>query len=326
MRITYYVHDLEFPLREGVRKQAWWLAQAMKKRGHDVSIVSTSHRRGTVVVEGIPITYGNIFGICRIQTDVLHYISHPSPLILPSLLFARAKVSVMTMFDGELNGFFKRPWAFALSLLVTKKIKKITLQTQYQKRALEKTRVRVPVMLVDPIIPMLQRKGRRSKHPSLLFMSHLYPSKGIAETLEAYRLARKEIPELTLTVANSAIRHYGEKMRELNEDDVDVKRIVDPATELSKAWVYLYPILEAQETFSVPLSLIEAIQVRTPWISTRVGGIADYFDGKCLVAPGSAAELKDKIIEFVRRPYVGRLKRKISNERVIAHFEEIYES
>ena len=63
MNIIYYVHDLSFPLREGVRKQAWWLATEMRAQGHTVTIISTSSRRGTVVKEGISITYGS--GITR---------------------------------------------------------------------------------------------------------------------------------------------------------------------------------------------------------------------------------------------------------------------
>ena len=114
MKITYYVHDLEFPLREGVRKQAWWLAQAMKQKGHYVEIVSTSKRNETLFKDGIKITYGGPFSIRKVKTDIMHYISHPSPLILPLLLYTRASKKIMTMFDGYLNGFRKKPWSCLL--------------------------------------------------------------------------------------------------------------------------------------------------------------------------------------------------------------------
>jgi hypothetical protein len=82
MKIVYYVHDLSFPLREGVRKQAWWLAKAMKQRGHDVEIVSTFGKDGAkkkkrVVRDGIPVHYGNLFQIAAVDADVVHYLSHP---------------------------------------------------------------------------------------------------------------------------------------------------------------------------------------------------------------------------------------------------------
>ncbi|HLC20179.1 MAG TPA: hypothetical protein VJK72_04630, partial [Candidatus Nanoarchaeia archaeon] len=92
MKIVYYVHDLEFPLREGVRKQAWWLATAMKQRGHDVSIVSTSSkRRDFIEKEGVQITYGSPLSFRKVKADVIHYISHPTPLILPMLASAQAE-------------------------------------------------------------------------------------------------------------------------------------------------------------------------------------------------------------------------------------------
>ena len=57
MKIIYYVHDLHFPLLEGIRKQAWWLAKAMQKEGHEVEIISTAPVNKKIIKEGIPIVY-----------------------------------------------------------------------------------------------------------------------------------------------------------------------------------------------------------------------------------------------------------------------------
>src|SRR3989344_2719328 len=95
MKISYYVHDLTFPLVEGVRKQACWMAKAMHTAGFDVEIYSTGHPKHTIVHENIPIHYGTPWQIRHVTTDIMHYISHPSPLILPLLLRVKAKKQIM---------------------------------------------------------------------------------------------------------------------------------------------------------------------------------------------------------------------------------------
>ncbi len=328
MRITYYVHDLTFPLREGVRKQAWWLAQAMKKRGHDVSIVCTSSQRKKIIVEGIPIAYGSALGIASLQTDVIHYISHPTPLIIPLLLRARARKQVMTLFDGYLNGFWKRPWSGLVSRLVSKKVHSITLQTEYQKKLFTSAKIDAHVHTIPPIIPSFKRKGKKSKKASLLFMTHLHPLKGIYEVLGAYDFLAPQFPGLVLTIANSGITHHSAVLQEIRRRDdknIILKTVVDPAEELSHAWVYLYPIQSAQETFSVPLSLIESIQVKTPWISCDVGGLREYFDAPFLLPVHDVHALAACVARVLRKPSVGKLLKNINNKKTIRAFEELYE-
>ena len=332
MRITYYVYDLAFPLVEGVRKQAWMLATAMQNQGHQVTILSTSpknKRRRTMVREGITIRYGSPWQISRCKTEVLHYISHPSPLILPLLLRAKAKKQIMTMYDGALNGFWRRWWDCLMSSLVKKKVQIITLQTNFQRRILKKTRLRnLPVEHIPPLIPTLKRVKQKDDKPRLLFMSHLSPSKGIREVLLAFYLARKEIKNLRLVICNSKIQRnrYGELIRKINRSDIILKEKVNPAEELSKAWIYLYPLRRAQETFSIPLSLIEAAQVGTPYISTKVGAIPEYFPEEYLVSPGDVIELHRKIIELLKKKKHNlKMKKEINNKEVVAQFLQLYQ-
>lgn len=326
MKIVYYVHDLRFPPREGVRKQAWWLAKAMKSKGHDVAIVSTSRQWGKDRVDGIPITYGGVFSLPRVTADVIHYLSHPSPIMTPLLLRARARKQVMTMFDGYLNGFWKRPWGRAISRLVNRKISVITVQTEYQRGLLCRTPVSAPVMKVPPLSPQVKRTARRSTKPRLLFMSHLHPNKGIDEVIAAYKEIRNK-REVELVIADSGVTGHLKKVDLIKREfpEITFKGIVNPADELSKAWVYVYPVRHPQETFSVPLSLIEAIQIGTPWIASRVGGVAEYFDEGSLVEPGNTMQLAEKVMGYMRKKAVGKLNRKINNKKVIAQIEKIYE-
>lgn len=329
MKITYYVHDLSFPLVEGVRKQAWMLATAMHKKGHRVNIVSTSKKRATIVKEGIKIQYGSPFQISRVKTEILHYISHPSPLIVPLLFRARAKKQIITMYDGALNGFWKRWWDPLLSSWVRRKVRIITLQTFFQKKIIQKTRLKhIPTVQILPLIPLLRRSAKQEETPTLLFMSHLSTSKGIKETLIAFAKARKKIKNLRLVICDSRIQRstkYHRLLKRIGKGDIVVKQKVDPQQELSQAWVYLYPLHRAQETFSIPLSLIEAIQVGTPYISTTVGAIPDYFQAEYLVRPRNSQALAQKIVEIIgKKKHHLQLRSEIDNKKVVEQFLQLY--
>ena len=48
----------------------------------------------------------------------------------------------------------------------------------------------MPFKKIPPLIPKLKRKGKKSKKPGLLFMTHPHPAKGINETLAAYQILK----------------------------------------------------------------------------------------------------------------------------------------
>ena len=188
MKIVYYVHSLHFPLREGIRKQAWWTAQAMQQQGHEVEILSTATCNKKIVREGIPITYIKLWRTKKIKADIVHYMIHPTPMIVPFLLLTKAKTQFLTIHDGALNCFWKRIWWLFLSPIINAKIDRVIVQTEYQQSLLQKTSLKVPAVKIPPIMSPFpfHRKMKKNKTPTLLFMSHLHESKGIREVLKAF--------------------------------------------------------------------------------------------------------------------------------------------
>jgi len=327
MKITYYVHDLKFPLTEGYRKEAWFLAKESRKKGYEVEILSTSKKNEVLMKEGIKITYGSVFKISKCNADVIHYISQPSPLILPLLLRAKAKKQIMTIFGGHLNSFWERPWDFFISKLVNKKISILTVQTDFQMQLLGETKLNIETKKIPPLISDFKRDGSRDKDPSILFMTHMNELKGINDVIDAFLLTRDQIKGLKLVIADSGMTKNSkikDRLVKINKGDIILKKIVDPQKELSKTWVYVYPLQTARETFSVPLSLIEAIQIKTPYISTNVGGIPEYFDDRCLVPPKDPNAIADKIKEFIAKPDVFGLKKEINNKEVAKEYMGLY--
>ncbi len=332
MKITYYVHDLKFPLTEGYRKEAWYLAQEASKQGYEVEIRSTvkwkKSKKKIINKERIKIIYGNAWNLSKCKTDFIHYLSQPTPYIIPLLLRAKAKKQIMTIFGGHLNSFWERPWDNLLSRLVNKKIEMITVQTDYQKELFKRTKITRPIKKIPPLIPNLKKKIKRSREPSLLYMSHLEKLKGIDDIIKAFLIIRKKRKKIKLVIADSGMtkdhRIY-QFIRKINKGDIILKKIVNPEEELSQAWVYLYPLRSARETFSVPLSLIEAIQVGTPYISTTVGGIPEYFYQNSLVPPKNVRLLAKKIMELIDEPIVYPLKKKIENKTVSQQYLQLYQ-
>ena len=340
MKIVYYVHDLEFPLREGVRKQAWWLATAMKQRCHDVSIVSTSSkRRDFIEKEGVQITYGSPLSFRKVKADVIHYITHPTPLILPMLASAQAERQLMTFFDGNLNGFWRRIWSPLTTGLVKRNVNIVTVQTDYQ-TSLLRQHLSLPVQQVPPMAPMFSPQKHRATQPTILVMTHLHSSKGITDVITAFKLLRLRMPQARLIIADSGLTKntfLAKKIERMHRKNIFLKKIVQPDIELAHAWLYVYPVREAQETFSVPLSLIEAQQVGTPAIATNVGGIPEMIQDKKngrLVNPADPERLAEAIIELVQNKNLanrlgGQAKidaeQKFSSEKMIARTIQAYE-
>ena len=326
MKIVYYVHDLEFPLREGVRKQAWWLATAMKQRGHDVSIVSTSRRRDLIEKEGIQITYGHPFSLRGVTADVIHYMTHPTPLILPLLASAHAGRQIMSMFDGNLNGFWRRVWSPLTTSLAKRNINIVTVQTDYQ-TSLLRQHLSLPVQQVPPLAPTFSPQKHRSTQPTILVMTHLHSSKGITDVIAAFKLLHLKMPQARLIIADSGLtknQPLAKKIGKMHKMNIFLKKIVQPDIELAHAWLYVYPVREAQETLSVPLSLIEAQQVGTPAIATNIGGIPEYFSNEMLVPPKNPAALAKKMYLFLTDPVVVPMKCTIDNTAVVDTFLRLY--
>ena len=330
LKIIYYVHNLEFPLREGVRKQAWWLAKLMKEQGHNVEIICTrkkSKLTNKITKDNIPITYGSPLQISKVEADIIHYITHPTPLIIPLLLRAKVNKSILTMFDGHLNEFWKRPWTPILNFLINKKVNHITLQTEFQKNLYKETKLTPKTTQNFPFLKRFSRTFPKSTTPTLLFMTHMLESKGIHDVLDSFVIARKSLSNLKLIIADSGMTKNKEiykKINNINQGDIILKKVVNPQDEMSKAWVYLYPIQTAKETFSIPLSLIEARDTKTEFISTIVGALPEFFNRDSLVPPKNPEELAKKIIHKISSREKTKLKLSWNNQQVLEKFKELY--
>jgi glycosyltransferase involved in cell wall biosynthesis len=324
--------DLRFPLAEGLRKQAWWLAQALNDK-YQVTVYARGSGLGKRerVVEGI-----KIIDLPRwrywIAADIIHVVGCPNPDMAVLLRRSRCKKLFVSIFDGALCRFWES-WFSRLALKDLKRsASRIFVQTRHQQAIAERFFAPGQVAILPPLIPHLKRKGPKAKRPTLLFMSHLSPHKGIHEVLKAYADLIAKGGKMTLVIADSGVHQRPKdidariRMINLQGGNIVLKGVVDPAVELSKAWLYLYPVRSEHNTFSVPLSLVEAAQAGTPFVSSDVAGISEYFEREFLVHELSAQALTQKIIALLRSRQRPKLKIPINNEKTIAELVRQYSS
>lgn len=309
MEIVYVVRKLQFPLAEGNKKQAWELAKVFSRK-HNVTVIHFGEK--SFFKEDIPIVAFHSFKQNTI--DVIHFIS-PTIKELFHCRTLQAKKRVISLYDGKIGGFFGvMPnlllWWFKLDTAIL-----------YSRRQLPRLRNYV---IVPPLKPKFKQKKKKTKQPSLLFMHVLIWVKGIHVLLKAFHLLKRKDLKLKLVAIKNPAGIKKQKQIEV------VEGFVDAEAELSKAWIYLYPVVKATRTLAVPLSFIEAIQCGTPFIGTTVGAIPDYFDKKFLVPPNDPEQLARKIEDILdhysayRKHLKHALKKKWTNEDVVRKLERIY--
>lgn len=340
-KICYYVHDLNFPIVEGIRKEAWFLAKSFQGKGYDITILSTSNKKMIIKKDGIRIIYGNLFDISKhaYDVDVLHIISHPTVFVFPLLSRTKAKKIIVTCFDGELAKFWERPWYF-LSKYLSKRINVFTVQTKYQKKIVEKFLPRIKTMIIPPMIPNFKQTKKKSKTPRILFMSYFGEKKGFYDLLKACKHLHNE--NIGLVLADSQLKRRApgihKKINDIKKKcklKIVLKGVVNPEDELSKSWIYVYPIQTPLDSFSIPISLFEAYQTNTLFLVSNVGGINEYVDENYLFEPKNVKELakilgyylnqfsenRDKTIKKLKKE---AFKIEVNNDTIAKQFESIY--
>lgn len=304
-KIISIIDSFEFPLREAQRKQIWWTALDRQKKGYDVSILILSREnQPDLVEEGITIKFIDRKDVkmLRIKSDQIHFINNTISHGL-FILFGSKGFKTLTLTDGEILGESKRTFRKILSAFLPLLFHKIQVYTDYQKSSLLFKKAEK----ILPFLPTIEKDEtiQKSETPSILYMGHLSAFKGLDTIINAYKIVLKELPNLKLIIANNMIRGDEEIIKMVNDihqeypNNVEIKGIVDPFEELSKAWVYLYPFKNPHGTMAYALSLYESLSCNTPFIACNVGGNAELFDPKFLIEPNDYHEMSKRILLLI---------------------------
>ncbi len=116
---------------------------------------------------------------------------------------------------------------------------------------------------------------------NILFLARVEKDKGIYEAIDTYTIVNKQYPAATLIVAGNGFELANAKKYVLNNNIGGVSflgdvRGQDKFSVLQNADVYLFPSYYE----GMPTSVLEAMAMGLPVVTTNVGGLPDFFQNE----------------------------------------------
>ena len=193
--------------------------------------------------------------------------------------------------------------------------------------------LRVPVLLSSTVVDdrLLEGFGSRVRHGEvrhLLYLARIDRAKGIYQAIDAFSLAQKEIPHLTLDICGSsedpaveeAVKAYV-KERGLETSITFRGAVYGERKKQAYAQCDLYLLPSFGEGMAT--SVLEALAFGLPVISTPYGGITDYFvDGKMgfLIPSHRPEDIAEKILWMAKHTYACQSISQYNQEYARKHF------
>ena len=324
--------DFEFPLAEAARKQIFALARKLRDDRCDVEIlIVTPGRSEQCIQDDIPIReitkskllfngrYCNSF-------DSIHYFGTIGVVALMIAMLTPSKHKTFTVTDGGVYSTGRRTWLRRrMARWFHRFYDLFQVYTNYQRRVLLAASPHYETKLkrIAPVLdtPLVHRTTDDTR-PGILYMGHLSYFKGVDIVLEVFRALSAELPQLRLTIAGNGLKYKDDlecavrTLADAYPGRVQFKGKVDVYEELRRASLLIYPIRAHDGTFAVPLSLYESLACGTPFLSSRLEGVAEYFDDYFLCEAGNADQFVNKARAFLTEPSGSRQRIEQNLQRI----------
>lgn len=215
----------------------------------------------------------------------------------------------------------------------------ITVSEEWRARVLRICpAARVEVLHNAVAIPTtVRRQAPRPASPTLLFLGHLLPDKGVYELVEAFARVARSVPELRLVLGGVG---HGAQLRELAvklgvQERVELPGWLGPekkSAAFANSSIFLLPSYHE----GMPMALLEAMSWGLPVIATPVGGIPQVVTHEAnglLVPPRDVAALTAAITRVLQDPTLGArlgsaarasIERSFSLDEALASLGSIY--
>jgi len=166
----------------------------------------------------------------------------------------------------------------------------------------------------------------------LLFLSNLFPAKGIYDLLEIMSLIRNERKDIRLKIAGVFLRNKYRKILEMKMESLELTELVTLVTpvnpkmkeqELDRADIFLFPSYFKQECF--PLVILEAMMHELPIITSNIGAIPEMItNGKegLLVEARNISEFANAVITLADNKQLRHKLGKAAREKYLNHYTE----
>lgn len=133
--------------------------------------------------------------------------------------------------------------------------------------------------------------SNQNGYDKLIFLSRIEKYKGVFELLQAYKILKERHPNITLTIAGQgdAFEEVKQKIKSEGLKDINMPGYIvgkEKYELLAKSSMFLFPSYSE----GMPNAVLEAMAIGLPVITTKVGGLNDFFeDGKM----GCVIDVKD---------------------------------
>ena len=166
---------------------------------------------------------------------------------------------------------------------------------------------------------------KRFKKNDILFLSRIEKAKGIFEAVDAVNILLEQKRDIHLSIAGdgSAFEELKTHITNLNTDRISLKGYVngDKKTDcFTSASLFLFPSTHGE---GMPNSVLEAMAFGLPVVTTRVGGILDFFEeGKMglFLDNTDPQHIADKIQYLLDRPNLMNAMSRYNYEYAKEHF------
>ncbi len=176
-------------------------------------------------------------------------------------------------------------------------------------------------------LPSLPKRRPTNGPPvAVCTASGLVEKKGVDILLEAAGLLREEYPSLRFTVIGSdpgegLLAEYRERARDLPVDFTGTLPSNETMDILAGASMFVLPCVRAGngDLDGIPVSLMEAMGIGLPSVSTRVSGIPELIEhgqSGLLAEPGSGEDLARMIRQILENPEEARKMGLAGREKV----------
>lgn len=291
--------DFSFPLAEAARKQIFYRARTYQQEGDQASIlIITPNLEDEFEQDGINIQLTTRNGLYRKrwllrESDRVEYWGTTGLIALKIGMLSRAGNKRLIVTDGGVVSTGARASLRKLAASrLTSFYDEIDVFTEYQRKLLLKMLPKGYHRRINKIKPVVEPvslpKVERAADPTILYMGHLSRFKGVDLLLKLFEDLLPEQPKLRLILCHNGLTYDEECERDVKElarrfpEQVIVKGKVDPYEQLARAHILIHPIKQSEGTFAFPMALWEAVVTGTPFISTRLDGVAEFFDDSFL--------------------------------------------
>ena len=297
--LVSFFEDFSFPLAEAGRKQTYLRARKIKLSGGDPSIlIITPDEQAEFVQNDIPVQLITKKGLYRKrwllrEYDQIEFWGTTGLVALKVGMLSRAGKKIFVATDGGIVSTGpKSRLRRMITGWLTSYYDELVVFTDYQRQILASAigdRNAAKIISAMPIVkPTPTSRIERAGRPTLLYMGHLSRYKGVDLLVKLFEDLLPEWPDLKLVICHNGLV-YDEQCDQLVRDaartytdGIEIKGKVNPFEELASAHILVHPTRQHSGTFAFPLALWEAMATGTPFISTRLEGLTEFFDKEFL--------------------------------------------